>query len=269
MNTKMNWKKLNLINILWVAFFIVSCGEQYQTTEKGMKYKLHHQEDGPAPEKGDIIEMHIVYKQGDTAITNSYRDGEPVLMRLKEASYKGDIMDGLAKLGIGDSATFHLDPEEVHGDFVPKHLQENPQITYHVKILDFWNEDEKIDDFIEKEGLEMERTESGLRYNYTERGDGASPEKGDYVTTHFTGKLLDGEVFESSYDDEPFSFTAGYDHPVKGWDEMVMKMQEGDKAQVLIPSSLAYKEGGTDFGIPPFATLFMEIELLEVSEREK
>jgi FKBP-type peptidyl-prolyl cis-trans isomerase FklB len=104
---------------------------------------------------------------------------------------------------------------------------------------------------------------SGLQYKVLKSGTGATPSAEDTVRTHYEGRLIDGTVFDSSYQrNEPAEF------PVKGviagWTEALQLMKVGDKWQLFIPSELAYGEAGAGGVIPPHSTLVFEIELLDV-----
>jgi FKBP-type peptidyl-prolyl cis-trans isomerase FkpA len=96
-------------------------------------------------------------------------------------------------------------------------------------------------------------------------GTGAAPQKGNRVTVHYTGWLLNGEKFDSSVDrNEPFSFTLGAGEVIQGWDEGVAKLRIGDKAKLTIPPEKAYGIDGYPGAIPPNATLIFEVELLAI-----
>ena len=97
-------------------------------------------------------------------------------------------------------------------------------------------------------------------------GAGPSPKKGDTVSVHYTGWLMDGTKFDSSVDrDEPFSFVLGAGQVIQGWDEGVGGMRVGDKARLTIPPNLAYGKEGYPGAIPPNSTLIFEVELLSIS----
>ena len=96
-------------------------------------------------------------------------------------------------------------------------------------------------------------------------GTGASPNKGDLVTVHYTGWLTTGEKFDSSVDrDEPFQFVLGAKQVISGWDQGVAQMVIGDKVRLTIPPELAYGARGFPGAIPPNATLIFEVELISV-----
>jgi FKBP-type peptidyl-prolyl cis-trans isomerase FklB len=103
---------------------------------------------------------------------------------------------------------------------------------------------------------------SGLQYKVITAGKGKSPKATDTVVTHYRGSLIDGKVFDSSYDrGEPVTFPVN--GVIPGWTEALQKMKVGDKWQLFIPANLAYGENGSG-PIGPNSVLIFDIELLEV-----
>lgn len=116
----------------------------------------------------------------------------------------------------------------------------------------------------------METTPSGLSYEDTVVGTGASPTRGQTCVMHYTGWLwvngAKGAKFDSSVDrGQPFEFPLGMGRVIKGWDEGVASMKVGGKRTLLIPAPLGYGDRGAAGGkIPGGATLLFEVELLRV-----
>jgi len=117
--------------------------------------------------------------------------------------------------------------------------------------------------------MTMTTTPSGLSYEDTRAGTGATPDKGQTCAMHYTGWLWEngkkGAKFDSSHDrGKPFLFAIGMQRVIAGWDEGVASMQVGGARTLLIPPKLGYGERGAGGVIPPNATLLFEVELLEI-----
>jgi peptidylprolyl isomerase len=117
--------------------------------------------------------------------------------------------------------------------------------------------------------MAMTTTPSGLQYEDTKAGGGATPKAGQTCVMHYTGWLwvnsAKGSKFDSSVDrGRPFSFPLGQGRVIKGWDEGVATMQQGGQRTLLIPPNLGYGAAGAGGVIPPNATLLFEVELLEI-----
>ncbi len=119
---------------------------------------------------------------------------------------------------------------------------------------------------VEEPEPEQRTTASGLAYTILTPGEGPNPQQGDVVTVHYTGKLSDGTVFDSSHDaDEPVHLTLGEDEVIPGLEEAVKLLREGAMATVVIPPDLAYGEEG--YGpVPGNETISFELELLHVRQ---
>ena len=120
-----------------------------------------------------------------------------------------------------------------------------------------------------KKESKMKTTPSGLQYEDTVEGTGASPKTGQTCVMHYTGWLWEngakGKKFDSSLDrGRPFEFPLGQGRVIKGWDEGVATMKIGGKRTLLIPPGLGYGARGAGGAIPPNATLLFEVELIGV-----
>ncbi|MGE8538370.1 MAG: FKBP-type peptidyl-prolyl cis-trans isomerase, partial [Acinetobacter sp.] len=109
----------------------------------------------------------------------------------------------------------------------------------------------------------VKTTASGLQYVVTKEGTGKQPAASSVVKVHYTGKLVDGTVFDSSVErGEPIEFPLN--QVIPGWTEGLQLMKEGGKATLYIPSQLGYGEQGVPGTIPPHSTLIFDVELIEV-----
>ena len=118
---------------------------------------------------------------------------------------------------------------------------------------------------MEKLAAGFEKTESGLRYQFIQKGEGKKAESGKTVAVHYEGSLENGKVFDSSYPrKKPSEFKLGQGQVIEGWDEGIALLRVGDKARFVIPSDLGYGSRGAGGAIPPNATLIFDVELMEV-----
>ena len=117
----------------------------------------------------------------------------------------------------------------------------------------------KIAEASEMEGLTT--LPSGLQYKVIKEGKGESPGLHDVVKVHYTGKLKDGTVFDSSYNHSADPIQFPVNGVIKGWTEALLKMKPGSKWLLVIPPDLAYGEGGAGGVIPANATLIFTVEL--------
>lgn len=111
----------------------------------------------------------------------------------------------------------------------------------------------------------FKQTESGLRYQIIQEGNGEKPEAGQTVAVHYKGMFPDGTEFDNSFKrGNPIEFPVGTGQVISGWDEGIQLLKVGDKARFVIPSHLAYGSRGAGGVIPPNATLVFDVELMDV-----
>jgi FKBP-type peptidyl-prolyl cis-trans isomerase len=114
-----------------------------------------------------------------------------------------------------------------------------------------------------KEGVNV--TASGLQYEVVTMGTGEKPKATDQVTVHYTGKLINGKVFDSSVQrGQPATF--GLNQVIPGWTEGLQLMPVGSKFILYLPYNLAYGQRGAGNDIPPYAALVFEVELLDIAK---
>ena len=136
-----------------------------------------------------------------------------------------------------------------------------------------YSQDIKDNESIGREFLEQNakndsviQTASGLQYMVLKEGTGAKPGPTDEVTVHYTGRLIDGTVFDSSVESgEPATFPL--DHVIAGWTEGLQLMSEGSEYRFFIPSELAYGSKGAGDQILPNSTLIFDVQLLKVEKK--
>lgn len=174
-----------------------------------------------------------------------------------DAIRKGDKLTKVEIIRVGDMAeSFKADQEAF--DTLLKELREKAGKAEHEKNKD-------MDALINEKWPDAKETSSGLKYVVIKEGsDDKKPKRGVLVSAHYTGKLLDGTKFDSSYDrNKPLQFPVGQGRVIKGWDEAFLDMKKGEQRVLIIPSDLAYGSKGAGGVIPPDATLVFEVELID------
>ena len=122
-----------------------------------------------------------------------------------------------------------------------------------------------LEENAKKEGVIV--TASGLQYKIVKEGNGIHPSANDKVTVHYTGRLIDGTVFDSSVE-RGMPATFGVTQVIPGWVEALQMMREGDEWQLYIPSELAYGPNGAGGVIGPDATLIFDVQLIKVNAKK-
>lgn len=124
-----------------------------------------------------------------------------------------------------------------------------------------------IQKFMKDNNIKATARPSGLVYVETLAGTGRIPGAGQKIKVHYTGKLINGTKFDSSFDrNEPIELTLGQGQVIPGWEEGLALMKEGGKATLIIPSKLGYGPTGFQNVIPPNATLIFDVELVQIVE---
>lgn len=173
-----------------------------------------------------------------------------------------DFADGVAAVFSGEKPKMTYDEAkaEIQSFFMEMEKRQQEANSAMAKV-----NQEAGEAFLKENGMreQVKTTASGLQYEVIEAGSGASPKPSDEVTVHYTGKLIDGTVFDSSVErGAPATF--GVTQVIPGWVEALQMMKEGDKWRLFIPSNLAYGPNGAGGVIGPNATLIFDVELIKV-----
>ncbi len=282
--------------IFIIAFSSCDSGtKKFQTTESGIEYKIVKTEkDAVAPNIGDylVVDLDQYWIDGlgnDSLLFSSKDIPEDLRIPHMESTSEGSVEEAFALLKKGDSAVFRIDAFSFFTSrkiTPPEFMKEGDKFEFRMILKDVKTEEEMMqerDDFI-KTQIEAESkmlneyiatnnitetpTQSGLYFIEIEEGTGKQAVAGDSVSVHYTGSLLNGNVFDSSVQrGEPIGFNLGVQGVIAGWDEGVAMMKVGGKAKLIIPSLIGY--GERDMGvIPPFSTLVFEVELVEVFKKK-
>ena len=260
----------------------------YKATKNGLYYHFHVKNNGNLPQMGDLVEVTLSCTVNDTTPIIPQTSN---IMMLNEPGFTSDFMEGLAMMHKGDSASFIVNIDTTFKYLfrvpeLPKEFNSTDVMKFEVKVNDFYPESEYVNKMIEaikknypkktelayaemqayfaENHIVASPTASGLYYVMTEEGNGEMPAKGDNVKVHYTGKLLNGKVFDSSIErGEPIEVPIGMGYVIPGWDEGIMMMSKGEKGVLYIPYYLGYGDRGAGADIPPFANLIFEVELVD------
>ncbi len=289
-----------IIFAIITVFIMISCDteEIFITHESGLRYRLVTEGDGATAKKGDILVLDMKYSNDkDSLLFDSKELDRQFRTQLKERTHKGGcIEDAMGLLKIGDSIRFKINArlyfEETRNMDIPKGIDPESDITFAIKLrgiqtytqieserkaLKHYNADEEekvLAHYLEITNTQVEPSGSGLYYINEREGTGAQAEAGKTVVINYTGSLIDGTVFDTSYNRKgAFKFVLGIGDVIIGMEEGVSKMKVGGKSKLIIPSHLAYGEKGFSYldknnrrkeVIAPFSTLIFEIELLAI-----
>lgn len=116
---------------------------------------------------------------------------------------------------------------------------------------------------------DAQMTDTGLFFMVTQPGEGeTTPRKGAMIKAHYTGMLLDGREFDSSFGGAPLHFKVGRAKVIEGWDQAFLQMKKGEKRRLIIPSRLAYGVKSPGF-IPSHSILVFDVELLDFEDQKR
>jgi peptidylprolyl isomerase len=235
------------------------------TTPSGLQYIMVEEGTGPAPEPGDLVQVHYTGMLADGAeFDSSYQRNEPIQFPLGQGMVIPGWEEGIALLKVGGKAKLIIPPELAYGErgaggVIPP----NATLYFEVELVDISAGSPVAPTEVSE--ADFTTTASGLKYYDLVEGSGDSPAEGQVVAAHYTGWLEDGTKFDSSLDrGRPFEFVIGAGQVIPGWDEGIGSMKVGGRRQLVIPANLAYGEQGAGGVIPPNATLIFEVELIEV-----
>jgi FKBP-type peptidyl-prolyl cis-trans isomerase len=280
-----------------------SCNAQngaFKKTANGLEYKIVKDAAGTAAKVGDYMEFHIQYTLTggggkDTVLFSSRKlnNNNPVPLTVAAPQFKGDLPEGFTMLSKGDSAVFLVSVDSLmkssQGGQMPPMFQKGKgqKLRFEINVVNVQTQEERqkqmIDDAAKQKNTDdkaitdylaahsittAKKTASGLYYNVTKPSSGAAPAAGDSVMMNYTGMLLNGQKFDSNIDPsfnhvQPFWFTLGVHQVIPGWDEGIALLPKGTKAQLFIPSGLAYGSQDRSPTIPANSVLIFEVEVVD------
>ncbi len=269
------------------------------TTALGYDYYLHKDGGAEKAKAGNFVYFDVVVRTADSIINKSVDTGNQPLLQIPPDTIDRKltpIEDVVRLLGVGDSVTVpirvdtiaNLPPQLVGVDYVYYDLIIQKILTeeaYEAQLAEEQAEQMQAMQAVQGRSAEvvafadsirqmyvdstlenqLQTTESGLRYLIHEPGTGKAATIGKGVTVQYVGMLLDGTVFDQSFErGRGISFPLGAGRVISGWDEGIALLNEGAKATLFIPANLAYGESGAPPTIPGNSELVFYVELESV-----
>jgi len=239
--------------------------DDLETTDSGLQYYDLVEGDGDAPEEGSIVStgftIWVQEEDGNRFIVSSDGSGPiPFTVGSVDTVFPG-WDEGVRTMKVGGKRLLVIPPDLALGPQGGGDIPPEATLVMEIELVEA-TEPVKM---TEVDPDDYTETDSGLKYYDIVEGDGATPEAEQVVIVHYTGWLEDGTKFDSSVDrGQPFTFPLGTGSVIAGWDEGVATMKVGGKRQLMIPSELAYGDGGSG-SIPPGATLIFDVELVDIT----
>ncbi|MBI5218973.1 MAG: FKBP-type peptidyl-prolyl cis-trans isomerase [Bacteroidia bacterium] len=267
----------------------------YTKTVSGIYYKIHKFGEGTQkPKPTDYITVDIEYRtiKQDSVFFSGRRKFQTTL-----PDYPGSVDECFAMMSVDDSAGFIINAYKFFRKTIkaplPSFFNSKSNIRINVKLLniqsraDFLKEKEEflswikdleeyektiLRHFIKEKDISIQPARSGLYCIKTIKTNGAQVKNGDLVIVHYEGQYLNGKYFDSTKErNMPFELLYGKEmQVVKGLEEGIGMMREGEKAILIMPSKLAFGQKGSSTGIiPPYTTVIFRVEVLSIKSSIK
>ena len=291
-NMKKSLKVATMIVAGTLMFVACNRGEMagFKTTDHGLYYKFEKQDKSAQQvQDGDVIVGEMVVRFDSLETFSNV--GHPDRILQAKRTFDGDLYEGLLMMHIGDKAIFAIE-----ADTLAKYLQPNQmpptyvqgngmKVFYEITLHDIvtkeeieeeqnnfmtemqerqQNEPAEIEKYVKDNNITVKPTANGLYVVVKKKGNGAKVAAGKQVAINYTGRLLDGTVFDSSEGKEPLTYTVGQMSLIPGWEDGVKGQPEGSQLQLVIPSALAYGSRGNGRVIPPYSPLVFDLEIVSV-----
>lgn len=296
--------KYKIITMMLLAS-VFAKAQDMQRLPNGTQYKIIAAGGGNKIKLEDVVTFNFIQKTDkDSVLMSSYKSGQPVKIQIVASKNLGDMMDVFVQLSDKDSAVVKIPTDSIFKQYEqsrPAFLPKGSFLTFNLKVVRVQSIDEanaeaskmmealKLEEkaglatYISKNKLNVKATPSGLMYIVTALSVKPKPIAGDTVYVNYTGRTIDGQVFDTSLASEakkaglsqgdrkyePISFVVGQGQVIKGWDEGLMLLNEGAKAKLLIQSDLGYGSQGAGDAIRPFSSLIFDVELVKVKKPKK
>lgn len=288
-------KKAFIMGVCMAASLLTlnACGSKKPKTANGLEYEIHVKGTGRQAQTGDIVKGKLTLSsQGNVLF--SVDESMPIF-QIQASIYPGDLNEGLLMLSEGDSASFYVPVDSLAKYMGGLPAEVKDFMVYTVKVDKLYTQEELeqeeaakeaaaieaekagIAQYLKDNNLNVKPEKSGIYFISTKRGTGKTIAQGQNVKVNYSGKLLNGKLFDTNIESvakenniynpqrpyEPMEVAAGVGQMIPGFDEALVMMKKGGKATVIIPFALAY--GSRDMGpdLPAYSTLVFDIEIVD------
>lgn len=298
-------KQLKLAaTIVAASTMLAACGggemKGYKQTESGLYYRFERQcKDSVQVQRGDVLVGEMTLRLDSTVLGSNV--GNPARLMQAEPMYAIPLHEGVLLMHKGDRAVFSYEADTVAKFLESRQMPptyepgKGMRFYWEINLQDivsraeleeeeenFRNEMEKarveepnlIKQYVADQGITEKPRDNGLYVIVKKKGKGPKVAVGRQVSLNYTGRLLDGTVFDSSDPDEctaaglqwhePLSYIVGKMSLIPGWEQGVMDQPEGTSLRIVMPSALGYGPQGSGQQIPPYSPLVFDIDILSV-----
>jgi FKBP-type peptidyl-prolyl cis-trans isomerase len=283
-------KKINII--LGLFLLVVACGliqscnkDGFSVTPSGLKYNLIEEKGGRNPEFGDMLRMHLIYKdKSGKVLYNSSELGDAFVIELTSPTFVGGIEEGFAMMSEGDSAVFLVPADSIFSKTFkqprPSTIGADDLLRFEVRLKEVMSKEEfrkdtkrtsennnvdelrQIELYMGDNEISVQPAKPGVYFIVFKEGKGEIAKPGDKVEVRYTGSFLNGEMFDASgKNNENLIYTLGDGTHLQAWEEAIATMRPGGVARLILTSSNAYGATGLD-PVPPNSPIIFDIELV-------
>lgn len=220
---------------------------------------------------GDSVSVLYTGKllNGTVFDASSLQNNKPLIFKLGVSNVIPGFAEGVSLMHLGDSAAFIIPSGLAYKENSFTAIPANSILRFNAKLVKIVTEDQTIQNYLKINSITTaQKRPSGLYFMPGVTNAGATSTAGKTASVLYTGKLLDGTVFDASsqHGNTPLQFVVGATPPkvIPGFDEGIGLMHKGDKATLLIPSSLAYGPQGAGTAVPPYSVLRFDVEVTDV-----
>ena len=296
--------KIATLLVAGMTLLAACSNDGFKTTDGGLHYRFDKvNKDGQQVQDGDVLVGEMTFKFDTMTLFTNVGKADRIMQA--SPNFPGNLHEGLLLMHVGDQATFAIEADTLAKFMQPDQMPPTYQrgtgqkFYYEINLQDIVtkeeleeernafmaeaqqrqeNEPQMIADYVRDNGIAAKPNADGLYVIVKKRGNGPKVATGKEVAVNYTGRLLDGTMFDTSVESdakegdihnpqrtyEPLTYTQGRGQLIPGWEQGVEGQPEGSQLQLIIPSALGYGPRGAGQLIPPFSPLVFDIEIVSV-----